>query len=204
MARTVHSLNFLNSRKLELKNDYLTKETDLPTLNSSLEWETWNLFTVRRPATSGWSGNGRIFWAKFSQDGEIIAHFVPALDPTGAPCMFDMISKKPYYNIGTNDFTYPVPAAAAADVMMLDLDLEEKFYAKMTEHGIRRLYHVPKGCTMTKDEYAAANGFKELIEPPMPLEGYWIPEWRETETQLICGWVETEPPVEEEIINNEN
>jgi len=28
--------------------------------------------------------------------------------------------------------------------------------------------------------------------------GYWVPEWRETDTQLICEWVETEPPTEEE------
>ncbi len=30
--------------------------------------------------------------------------FVPALDPTGAPCMYDTVSKKPYYNIGTGAF----------------------------------------------------------------------------------------------------
>lgn len=121
---------------------------------------------------------------------------VPALDPTGTPCMFDTVTKKPFYNSGTGDFIYPTDAAPAVSA-----DIDEKFYAKLTEHGIRRLYHVPKGCTMSKDEYAARNGFKELVEPPMPQEGYWTPEWRETETQLICEWVETEPPIEEGIEN---
>lgn len=168
---------------------------------------------------------------------------VPALDNTGTPCMFDLISRTPFRNDGTGDFVIgietqqqldnllnsfpnytgqaienmqinlaealqtPENEARLAEAMaqnstmpaMLSLDGEfvaPKFYAQLTEHGIRRLYHVPKGYTGTMDEYAAENGFKELIEPPAPLEGYWTPVWRETETQLICDWVETEPPTE--------
>jgi hypothetical protein len=30
--------------------------------------------------------------------------FVPCLDPTGAPCMFDLVSKTPFYNAGTGAF----------------------------------------------------------------------------------------------------
>lgn len=123
-------------------------------------------------------------------------NFVPALDTTGTPCMYDTVTGTPIYNSGTGDFLYPTDAAP-----VMTLDLDEKFYAKRTEHGIRRLYHVPEGCTMSKDEYAAKNGFKEILEPPMPQEGYWVPEWRETDTQLICEWVETEPPTEEGIEN---
>lgn len=128
--------------------------------------------------------------------GVIVRDFIPALDNTGTPCMFDIVTHKPFYNSGSGDFSYPTKAAP-----VMTLDLDEKFYAQMTEHGIRRLYHVPEGCTMSKDEYAAKNGFKEILEPPMPLEGYWVPQWKETETQLICEWVETEPPTEEGIEN---
>lgn len=173
-----------------------------------------------------------------------ILNFVPALDPTGAPCFFDTVTKKPYVTATGWDFTVGIDtqqqldnfisslpnyngqaveqlqlnlaealqtpenearlaeamAKNAASPAMIPLDMEyiaPKFYAKLTEHGIRRLYHVPKGYTGTMDEYAAANGFKELVEPPMPLEGYWMPEWREIETQLILDWIETEPPTEE-------
>lgn len=123
----------------------------------------------------------------------IVQHgnFIPALDPTGCPCLFDTVTFEPYYNKGTGQFLYPTDTAPAVSA-----DLDERFYAKRTEHGIRRLYHVPKGYTGTKDQYAAEHGFKELVEPPMPLEGYWTPEWRETDTQLILEWVETEPPTE--------
>lgn len=117
-----------------------------------------------------------------------IRNYVPALDPTGAPCMYDTVSRKTFYNSGTGDFIYPTDAAPAVSA-----DLDEKFYAKLTEHGVRRLYHVPHGYTGSKDQYATENGYKELVEPPMPLEGYWTPEWRETETQLILEWVEAEP-----------
>lgn len=128
-------------------------------------------------------------------DGEELKRdIIPILDNTGTPCMFDTVTRTAFYNSGTGDFLYP---GAEQAIQTLDLDLDAKSYAKLTEHGVRRLYHVPKGCSMTKDEYAAVYGFKELIEPPMPLEGYWMPEWRETETQLICDWVETEPPTEE-------
>ena len=124
-------------------------------------------------------------------DGSLYLHLTPALDSTGTPCLFDFVSRKPFYNAGSGDFLYPTDAAPAVSA-----DLDETFYAKRTEHGIRRLYHVPAGYTGSKDQYAAEYGFKELVEPPMPLEGYWTPEWRETDTQLILEWVETEPPME--------
>ena len=155
------------------------------------------LFARNRPDVNVEKYHGKIYAFTFAQAGSPRLNLIPALDPTGAPCMFDMVTRKPFYNAGTGDFLYPTDTAP-----VMTLDLDEKFYAKRTEHGIRRLYHVPEGCNMTKDEYAAKNGFKEILEPPMPLEGYWVPEWKETETQLICEWVETEPPTEEGIEND--
>lgn len=192
LVKTVGSVNFLNNRKATLENEYVSKEQELETLQTGLNWKNWTLFTLHNPPRS-WSGRGRIYWAKFSRGNEMIAHFVPALNQEGQPGMYDTVSKVFKTNSGTGDFLYP---GAEQAVTTLDLDLDAKSYAKLTEHGVRRLYHVPKGCNMTKDEYAAVNGFKELIEPPMPLEGYWTPQWRETETQLVCDWVETDPPAE--------
>lgn len=137
-----------------------------------------------------------LYTAEITKGTNVVRNLIPALDNTGAPCMFDTVTRTPFYNAGTGDFLYP---GAEQAVMTLDLDLDAKSYAKLTEHGVRRLYHVPKGYTGTMDDYAAENGFKELVEPPMPFEGYWAPVWRETETQLICDWVETEPPTEEEL-----
>lgn len=158
---------------------------------------TFVLFSLRAEQTAWTADNIRMARWALKTNGQQVRDMVAALDPTGAPCMYDLVTHTPFYNdSGIGDFLYPTDTAP-----VMTLDLDEKFYAKRTEHGIRRLYHVPKGCTMSKDEYAAKNGFKEILEPPMPQEGYWVPQWRETETQLICEWVETEPPTEEGIEN---
>ena len=99
--------------------------------------------------------------------------------------MYDIISQELFYNEGTGQFLYP-----GAESQVVTSDLDEIFYAKKSAHGIQKLYHVPENFSGSKDEYAIENGFKQLVEPPMPTEGYWIPEWTETDTQLICNWVE--------------
>lgn len=119
---------------------------------------------------------------------------VPCLDPTGAPCMFDLISRKPFYNMGSGDFTYPTARSTFALRRVLP------DWGKLTEHGLRRLYHAPKNYKGELYDYALENGFKPIVEPEMPLEGYWVPEWRETETQVILDWIETDPPSEDEMI----
>ena len=122
--------------------------------------------------------------------GVKVRDFIPALDPTGAPCMFDLVSRKPFYNSGTGDFSYPKMQQATT------YSLRRRDYAMMTEHGIRRLYHVPNGCTLSKEDYAEQNGFKLLVETPAPEEGYWTPIWHDREDYIELEWVETAPPEE--------
>jgi hypothetical protein len=141
----------------------------------------------------GFAASLKCYSAKHWIDNSPVHDFVPCLDPTGAPCMFDLVSKKAFYNKGSGDFLYPTDAAPAAAIGM-----DDKFYAQLTEHGVRRLYKVPDGCNMTKDEYAAANGFKELVEPPLPQTRNWTPHWYETDTQVILEWKETEEPYTED------
>lgn len=139
--------------------------------------------------------NCKIFYAQVREKdtGRILLNLIPCLDDTGAPCMVDRVTRTAYYNSGTGDFLYPGKEEEPATFSLR----RSITYAQLTAHGVRRLYHVPNGCTMSKDEYAAANGYKEILEPPAPLDRYWEPQWRETETQIICDWVETEPPAEE-------
>lgn len=33
---------------------------------------------------------------------------IPALDPDGRPCMYDTVSKQPFYNAGTEEFSYQI------------------------------------------------------------------------------------------------
>jgi hypothetical protein len=123
-----------------------------------------------------------------------ILNFVPALDPTGAPCFFDLVTKEPYYSVTRHDFTYPGKETEATTY-----SLRNRMYAQYTEHGIRRLYRVPKGYNGSKEEYAAEHGFKILVETPVPEDGYWTPVWHDREDCIELEWVEVEPPTEEEL-----
>ena len=49
---------------------------------------------------------GRIYSCKHYSGDELIQDFVPCLDTGGVPCMFDLVSQKPFYNAGTGSFTW--------------------------------------------------------------------------------------------------
>jgi hypothetical protein len=184
-----YSFNYKCDRKFSIDEDVLieTLPSEYPELSSD-KFALFASYDFMR-GTILFHPRIRLFEFVVTQGEAITRFFVPALDPTGAPCMYDIISQEPFYNNGTGQFLYP-----GAESQVVTTDLDENFYAKMTEHGIRKLYHVPEDYIGTKYEYAVENGFKQLVEPPMPVEGYWTPEWTETDTQLICNWVETEEP----------
>ena len=107
----------------------------------------------------------RVYVFELTEGEQVVCKMVPAIDKaTGTIGMFDLVNRVFKSNKGTGDFTYPTDAPPAVTA-----DFDEKFYAKLTEHGVRRLYHVPHGYTGSKDQYAVDNGYKELVEPPMPL-----------------------------------
>lgn len=43
----------------------------------------------------------RVFCLKLFDVNGLVRNFVPALDPTGRPCMYDLVEQKPYYNEAT-------------------------------------------------------------------------------------------------------
>lgn len=162
---------------------------------SSISYSEWyaQTLTLFKLGTKIYTSGCKMYSAEVIENGETLLQVVPCLDETGTPCMFDLVSRTTFYNKGSGDFLYPTDAAPTAAIGM-----DDKFYAKLTDHGVRRLYKVPDGCNMTKDEYAAANGFKEIVEPSQPQTGYWKPQWHETDTQVILEWVETEEPSTED------
>ena len=48
---------------------------------------------------------GRLYYFKLWKDGVLARDFIPCIDQLGVPCMYDLVGKKPYYNIGTGTFT---------------------------------------------------------------------------------------------------
>ena len=57
-----------------------------------------------KPLDSGFQG--RIYSCKHYSGDELIQDFAPCLDTGGVPCMFDLVSQKPFYNQGTGSFTW--------------------------------------------------------------------------------------------------
>lgn len=51
-----------------------------------------------------WPFLGQKQWFKFWLNGELQRSLVPALSPAGTPCMFDLVSKTPFYNAGIGTF----------------------------------------------------------------------------------------------------
>lgn len=52
-----------------------------------------------------WTGNKAIMRLYSYKNGNA-QHLVPCLDTDGVPCMFDLVSRKPFYNVGTGSFTW--------------------------------------------------------------------------------------------------
>lgn len=48
-------------------------------------------------------GSQRIYYFKIYDNDTLIRDFIPCIDPLGVPCMYDLVSKKAYYNQGTGD-----------------------------------------------------------------------------------------------------
>lgn len=156
------------------------------------DWESASNICIFTNADGMYPAKMRLYsYEHKKQNGDNI-RLIPALDNTGAPCLCDTLTGTSFYNRWSGDFLYPNMETVATTY-----SLRRRVYAQMTEHGIRRLYHVPKGCTLSKEEYAEQNGFKLLVETPAPDDGYWAPVWHEHEDCIELEWVETEPPSEE-------
>lgn len=66
------------------------------------------LFTTNRNKTaSGAAFIGKIYYAKITNgQGEMTLNCIPCLDTEGVPCMFDLVSRKSFYNKGNGSFIW--------------------------------------------------------------------------------------------------
>ncbi len=51
---------------------------------------------------------GKVYSCKIYHQDNLVRDFQPCLDTDGVPCMFDLVSRKPFYNVGTGSFTWGV------------------------------------------------------------------------------------------------
>lgn len=72
-----------------------------------LDWPLY-LFTINRNGTA-FDGAfiGKIYYAKITNSqGDMTLNCIPCLDANGVPCMFDLVSRKSFYNVGSGSFTW--------------------------------------------------------------------------------------------------
>lgn len=50
--------------------------------------------------------SARIYEVKIQNGDELYRNFIPALDTANKPCLYDTVSKQPFYNQGTGEFLY--------------------------------------------------------------------------------------------------
>ena len=67
---------------------------------------TLTMALFRSKGVSGDYFRGRIYSCKHYSGDELIQDFQPCLDTNGVPCMFDFVSRKPFYNVGTGSFAW--------------------------------------------------------------------------------------------------
>jgi hypothetical protein len=102
--------NFLNDKisKVDARGTVYSKSLSAHT-------RTWNypmhMFRINAyNSTNKKPFNGRIYRVKISEGTEIVRDYVPALDPNGKPCMYELMEGKPFYNQGEyEDFDYDFP-----------------------------------------------------------------------------------------------
>lgn len=105
-------LNYKNSRKYAMAKNGVVYEK---MLSGSLKaTDSPLMFFAQKKGTALFCLTvGRIYNAAISQGTAIESNFIPALDPTGVPCMFDKVSKQPFYNDGTGAFIVGMTLAQA-------------------------------------------------------------------------------------------
>ncbi len=69
----------------------------------------YSLYIFGRNAKNGFVNNplfGKVYYLKIYEEGRIIRDYIPVLDSSGIPCLYDKVEDKFYYNEGSGEFLY--------------------------------------------------------------------------------------------------
>lgn len=94
------SLNYLGNKTAKLRTINKNFSESLPNVTFS----TSNNLHLFNPSGYNYNGQWRIYSYKVTQGTEIILNFIPCLDENNIPCMYDLVSQKPFYNQGSGTF----------------------------------------------------------------------------------------------------
>ena len=109
--------NEYESGKIKVASQGEEKETDIPHTPAYGETVTpLYLMAYDREANLGVFlpslAHYSLYEARFTLGPKLVNRFVPALDPTGTPCMFDTVSKQAFKNDGSGQFIAGVKNAS--------------------------------------------------------------------------------------------
>ena len=92
--------NFLNDKvaKVDVRGTIYSRNLSKYTKTYSDPMYMFRPNTPNNTTTYTRSFLGRVYRVKISEGTEIVRDYVPALDPNGKPCMFELYEQKPYYN----------------------------------------------------------------------------------------------------------
>lgn len=97
-------LNFLNDGLYSLKQNNVENGGNLPSVSFT---NTYELYLCKPNGYLNYTGNWKIYSYRVSQGSDIIMDLIPCLDQNDNPCMYDLVSQKPFYNSGTGNFLFP-------------------------------------------------------------------------------------------------
>lgn len=98
-------LNWLNSRTAEMRTVEKSFSATIPTPTGTRNYVALKIFSSPNNTATG----GIIYRAKISEGSEIVRDFIPALDPDGVPCMYELYEGKAYHNTNTEkNFEYKI------------------------------------------------------------------------------------------------
>lgn len=115
--------NWRNDKRIEINND-----------GEIIAWDDGTFAVLNQPFALGcrflqsqslrqysdfW--NGKIYSFRASREETELFNFVPALDNTGTPCMYDKITKQSFFNSGSGDFILGVETEYNLDAIIANL-----------------------------------------------------------------------------------
>ena len=87
------------------KNKYIINGMETQWSSTATASGNKNIYLFWANGSSAGKG-GKIYSFKIFNNSNLILSFIPALDRNGIPCMYDTVSKHPFYNDGTGEFVY--------------------------------------------------------------------------------------------------
>ena len=104
--------------------------TKMANYSSFSSTSTIYLFSLNLNATN-YSTYTRIWAYRHKRNGVLIRDLVPYLDASGRPCMWDKVTRQPFYNLGTGEFTYgrkiiPVEYLESTGTQYIDIGVKGK------------------------------------------------------------------------------